>query len=361
MSISDHAHRVVVIGANGFLGRRVVQLLAQTPGLTVIAAARRPRGTGADGVEWRVCDATDPAAVAAAIKGCTYAVNCVAGDAATMLAATRNLCAAAPAAGLRRIVHLSSMAVYGAATGLVDEAHTLDAGGGWYGEAKIACEVIMADYTSAGGEGVILRPGCIHGPHSEQWTARIGRLLQHHRIGDLGVAGDGACNLIYIDDVAAAVVAALLPPNVAGPAFNLRDPAPGTWNQYFMQFGLAIGATPVGRITRHWLKIEKLLAIPLKIAEKLAGRLGLGALVPDAIPGSLMGLWQQDIQLDHRKADRLLGFARTPPDRAIAAAASWFKIAMVRGAEPPVTPPTPSRGAWSSVSDGRPGAVPGPR
>jgi nucleoside-diphosphate-sugar epimerase len=239
-----------------------------------------------------------------------------------MLAATRNLCATA---GLRRIVHLSSMAVYGPATGLVDEAHTLDAGGGWYGEAKIACEAMMNSFSAAGGEGVILRPGCIHGPHSEQWTGRIGRLLRHQRIGDLGAAGDGICNLIYIDDVAAAVVAALQQPDIAGQAFNLGDPHPETWNAYFMAFARAIGATPVRRITGRWLKIEKLLAIPLKIAEIAAGRAGLGRLVPDPVPGSLMGLWRQDIQLDHQKADSYLRFPRTPPAQAIANAAAWFK------------------------------------
>jgi len=322
LSLSDHEQPVLVLGANGFLGRRVVHDLIGTPGFTPVAAVRKIPSNPAPGVAWRVCDATDPASVAQAAAGCAYAVNCVAGDAATMLGATRNLCAVP---GLRRIVHLSSMAVYGPATGLVEEAHALDAGGGWYGEAKIACEAIMTGFTEAGGEGVILRPGCIHGPNSEQWTTRIGRLLRHQRIGDLGAAGDGVCNLIYVDDVAAAVIAALQQPGVAGQAFNLGDPDPGTWNAYFMAFARAIGATPVRRITRRWLKIEKLLAIPLKIGEIAAGRAGMGRLIPDPVPGSLMGLWRQDIQLDHRKADAYLGFARTPPAEAIAMAAAWFK------------------------------------
>jgi nucleoside-diphosphate-sugar epimerase len=141
----------------------------------------------------------------------------------------------------------------------------------------------------------------------------------------LGVSGDGSCNLVYIDDVAAAVVAALQQPGVAGQAYNLSDPNPGTWNAYFMAFGRAIGATPVRRITGRWLKIEKLLAIPLKIGEIAAGRAGLGQFIPDPVPGSLMGLWRQDIQLDYHKADSGLAFARTKPDQAVAMAASWFK------------------------------------
>ncbi len=324
MSITDATQSVVVIGANGFVGRRVVARLSATEGLRPIIAARRPAQGGPDTFERRTCDAADAASLTAALAGATFAVNCVAGDGDTMLAATRNLCAAARAAGLRRIVHLSSMAVYGPATGLVDEAQALDPSG-WYAEAKAGCEASIRDFAQAGGDAVILRPGCIHGPQSEQWTGRVGRLLQHRRVGDLGVAGDGICNLVYIDDVAAAIVAALQRPDIAGQAFNLGDRDPGTWNSYFMRFAQAIGATPVRRISPRWLKIEtKVLAPFLKIGQVAAGRAGLGRLAIDPLPPSLLALWQQDIQLDHRKADAALGFARTPPDAAIASAAAWF-------------------------------------
>lgn len=324
MSETESMQAVLVLGAGGFVGRSVVQCLAATPGLRPIGAGRRAPAGGL-GIEWRVCDATDAPSVAAAAIGCGYAVNCVAGDAATMLAATRALCAAAQAGGLRRVAHISSMAVYGGATGLMEEAHRLDSGGSWYGAAKIACEGVMAAFGAAGGAGVILRPGCIHGPHSEQWTGRIGRLLRQHRIGDLGVAGDGVCNLITAADVAGAVVAALQRPGVAGEAFNLGDPAPDRWNDYFSRFARAIGATPLSRITGRWLKLEKLFAAPLKLGQMAAQRAGLGRLAPEPLAPGLLALWRQDIALDHRKADALLGFARTPPDLALAAAASWFK------------------------------------
>ncbi len=325
MPIPGDTQPVVVIGANGFVGRRVVQSLNVTPGFRPIVAARKSPPGGPGAIEWRTCDAADPEAMTAALAGASYAVNCVAGDAATMVTATRNLCAAARTAGLRRIVHISSMAVYGTATGLIDEAQKLDPTGGWYAEAKVACEHLMRDFTQAGGEAVILRPGCIHGPRSEPWTGRIGRFLQRHRVGDLGAAGDGLCNLVHIDDVAAAVIAALQRPGIGGEAFNLGDPDPGTWNAFFMRFAQAIGATPVQRISARWLKIETTVLAPLlKIGEIAASRAGLGRLAIDPLPRSLLSLWQQDIQLDHRRADAYLGFARTPPDAAIASAAAWF-------------------------------------
>jgi nucleoside-diphosphate-sugar epimerase len=325
MFMSQTNQPVVVLGASGFLGRRLLHRLSGTERFRPIAAARRRPADGAD-VEWRPCDATDPASLAAALAGAAYAINCVNGDAATMQEATRNLCAAAHQAGLRRVIHVSSMAVYGGATGLITETRRLDGSAGGYAAAKVACEAMIQEYSAAGGEAVILRPGCIHGPGSEQWTGRIGRLLRHHRVGDLGAAGDGACNLIHVDDAAEAILAALVRPGAVGQAFNLGDPDPGTWNAYFMRFGRAIGATPITRISARWLKLEtKLLAAPLKIATIAAGRGKLHRLAPDPLPDSLARLWQQDIRLDHRRADAVLGFPRTRPPRAIADAAEWFR------------------------------------
>ncbi len=282
------------------------------------------RGAGAS--ETTVgCDASDLGSVTAALQGADFVVNCVAGDADTLLAATRNVCAAARSNGIKRVVHLSSMAVYGSAQGLVDETHALDPGLGWYAQAKVECEAEMQRFVAAGGDAVILRPGCIHGPGSTQWTGRIGGFLKQHRLGDLGAAGDGVCNLIHVGDVAAAIEAALVRPGLAGVAFNLGDPDPGTWNEYFIAFGRAIGATPVSRVTQRWLKIEgKVLAIPLKLLELAAGRAKLGKLPFEPLPNSLLGLFRQDIQLDHRRADAMLGFARTAPDVALADAARWF-------------------------------------
>jgi nucleoside-diphosphate-sugar epimerase len=325
LSGSHSAQPVVVLGANGFVGRRVVQYLAATETFRPIAAVRKPVRNDTIGVEWRICDATDAASVAGALADCDYAVNCVGGDAKTMEAATHNLCQGSRTAILRRIVHVSSMSVYGPATGLIDEKQPLDPSASWYTKAKVACEVMMQKFAASGGDGVILRPGCIHGPESEQWTILIGRLLASHRIGDLGPAGDGLCNLTYIDDIAAAVVAALQRPGIAGEAFNVSDPDPGPWNRYFIALGRAIGATPVTRISSRWLKVETALAAPLKLAAIAAALAGIKRLPFDPLPRSLLPLWRQDIQLDHHKADAELGFARTAPDEAIARAATWFK------------------------------------
>ena len=314
---------VLILGANGFVGRRLVQVMASSQQFQPIALVHRAGRPAAPDVEVRVCDATDQAALFAAASGASYAVNCIAGDAQTMIAATNNLVALALQQKLQGIIHLSSMSVYGHATGLVDERQPLDPSGGWYGSAKVKCETLLQD---AGTPAVILRPGCIYGPGSEQWTARIGRLLDAGRIGDLGPAGDGHCNLSYIDDVVNAILAALATPAAIGQGLNVSDPEPVTWNRYFFRFGQEIGAVPIRRISRRRLQIEgKLLAPALKIAEIAAARLHMPNLLPEPIPPSLIWTWSHDIVLDNRRADAVLRLPRTDLAHGIRAAAAWFR------------------------------------
>ena len=80
---------------------------------------------------------------------------------------------------------------------------------------------------------------------------------------------------------------------------------------------------PVQRLGGRRLKLEKLAAFPLKALEMLGRKMKLRT--PDPIPPSLFHLFQQDIVLDNRRADAVLGFRRTPPAGALEAAAAWMK------------------------------------
>ena len=106
--------KILVIGASGFVGAAIVRAAMASNDVRPVACMRgSSQALDSLGIETRSCDASDPAALTHALEGVTYAVNCVLGSRATMLAVTRNLCGAARQLGLRRIVHLSSMAVYG--------------------------------------------------------------------------------------------------------------------------------------------------------------------------------------------------------------------------------------------------------
>ena len=321
--------KILIVGASGFVGSAIVRAAGARHDMAPIACMRRPSpGLAAIGVETRICDAADPAALAAALQGVTYVVNSVLGSPPIMLAATRNICDAARDAGVRRIVHLSSMAVYGAADGVVDETAALLPVGP-YAQAKARCEAVVRDFVVAGGDAVVIRPGCVYGPGGEQWVGRIARWLRSGRLGELGDPADGYCNLTFNDDLAGAVVASLAAPNVTGEVFNVADMDPGTWNQYFVQLGRAIGAD-VGRVSRLRIVLETaILAPPLQIAKLASQRIGMDPTrLPAPMPPSLLRLWRQRILLDSRKANALLNFPQTPPEQGLASSADWFRSTM---------------------------------
>ncbi|WP_420226458.1 NAD-dependent epimerase/dehydratase family protein [Pigmentiphaga litoralis] len=335
---------VLILGANGFVGRKIVARLAATDWATPIAATRRPVSVaGARNVTF---DAADASALRAAVREADAVVNCVAASAEVMVASARALREAvlgvveapnvpnapqgsvAPAASgasaahgvpvsarqVPRVVHFSSMAVYGSALGKVDESHPLLGDVGPYSSAKVEAEKLLADLPGA----VMLRPGCIYGPGSTQWSIRIADLLRARRIGDLGPAGDGCSNLIYIDDVVDAVVAALRKPEAGGRAYNLAMRDAPRWNEYFVRYGRALGAVPVKRITPRRLAIERRAAIPLKVLEKIGGKLGLRH-TPAVLSPSMLALWQQDIALVPDAAETLLGLRWTPLEAGLRA------------------------------------------
>lgn len=309
---------VLVIGAGGFIGRHVHAQLARA-GWQPIAGVRDPArwqarapGTGLAGAGTpgagptaaRRVDLADAASIAAALEGVVAVANCAAGGADVLAGGARRVFEAAAASPLRpHVVHLSTQSVYGAASGVVDESAPLRADLGAYGAAKIEAERAGEMHAAR----TILRPGIVFAPDSPQWSTRIARLLRAGRLGDLGPAGEGTCNLVHAADVALAVERSLATAAGAPRCYNLAMPDAPTWNGFFAAYARALGV-PVARPSGLRLALEaKLLAIPLKVAEKLGDRLGLAGAFPPALPASLLAVFGQRLRLDCRRAQSELG------------------------------------------------------
>lgn len=319
--------RVLVLGGGGFIGRRLVERLARDDGFEPVAGTRQARAaTG--GVSHVQVDTLDAGSLARALSACDAVVNCVAGSGPAIADGARLLFETA--AGLRpkpRVVHLSTMSVYGSTGGTVTEDTPPKADIGWYGAAKIEAERHAQAYSAGGGPVVVLRPGIVYGPESPLWTTRIARLLRRGSLGDLGAAGDGHCNLVHVDDVVSAIVAGLRNPASTGGTFNLADPAAGSWNDFFVAFSRPLGFVPVRRLSARRLKLESvLLAPPLKVAQIVAGKAGIDpGRLPEVMPPSLVRLFAHDIVLDSTRASEVLGLRWTPIPEGLAAAADWFR------------------------------------
>lgn len=325
--------KVLILGATGHIGRRLTHLLAHNGWASVVAAARRapsaPAQDDASAIEWLALDTLNGTALQQAVARVDAVVNCVAGDERSIGEGAKLLALAMR--GLQRplsIVHMSSMAVYGAQEGKITESSPLDPTLGWYAKAKCDAEAHLGTLATQGHNVVIFRPGCVYGPGSTLWVDRTARLLMARRIGDLGPDGDGWSNLVHVDDVCRATLTALrLPPAHTPRIYNLADPASPRWNQYFADLAVLIGAVPVQRVSAKRVKWDAALGGPVfKVLEKLGGKLGLQASqLPVPISPSLFKLWPQQIQLNSEAACADLGLAYTPYRAALEDCIQWFK------------------------------------
>jgi nucleoside-diphosphate-sugar epimerase len=184
------------------------------------------------------------------------------------ITATRLLLERARAAGVRRVVHLSSAAVYGEAAGRVVETTAPVGALTPYAESKLITEGLCRDAAAAGLDTVILRPPLIYGPFGETWTVAYANRLVSGRWKTLGAAGAGRCNLLYVGDLVRAVQAALTARTEPGRAFNVNGPEIPTWNEYFERFNTLLTGRPLAQAGAQRGRLERLLSAPVRTLGK---------------------------------------------------------------------------------------------
>ncbi|MGC3982241.1 MAG: NAD-dependent epimerase/dehydratase family protein [Steroidobacteraceae bacterium] len=313
--------RVLIVGGADFIGGRLAARLSQSASLRPALADKAFNASAAaSGVERLSWDLADVEALFKLLDKVDVIVNCVAGDANTMRRAAQALFAAAARAGLP-VLQLSTLAAYGSAEGVINEASPLLGDVDDYAAARAEIDRMAEAYGATR-----LRPGIIYGPGSIRWTTQVGNLLLAKRLGDLGAAGDGCCNLILIDDLVEIMVQVLETPGIASGAVNLCNSERVTWNEFFIRYAKALGAVPVRRITGRGLRIEtKLLAPPIKIVEMLLGaQRAQQWRLPALLSPSLLRVCSQEIHLDNSKAEGLFGRQWTPLDIGLRRAADWY-------------------------------------
>ncbi len=223
---------VAVLGANGFIGNRAVEML-QTYGLEVRPIVRRASAAALPrryDVDVQVAEATNTTALAAAFAGCDTVLVSIAGSPATIIGGIEPIYQAARHARIRRLIYLSSASVHGQAPAPgTDERSPLSARQPLaYNNARVVAERRLAALAKTGGpETVVLRPGIVFGPRS-QW---VGGWADELLTGKAYLVNGarGLCNAIYVDDLVRAAALAMRASDVHGKAYLLGQREQVTW------------------------------------------------------------------------------------------------------------------------------------
>lgn len=234
---------VLVTGAGGFLGARLVQRLVDE-GVRVRAGVRRIPKNTLSGVDYVAGDLGDPEYVDCLVSGVDTVFHVGAamkGSAADFhrgtVIGTRNVIDACLKHNIRRMVHVSSLSVLEHAVRhaqIVDESWPLEPYAdrrGAYTQTKLVAErMVLAAATERGLRAFAVRPGVIFGP-GVQPSSPAGSFGM---FGRWIVVGSGVLPLplVYIDDVVDALMIARSKPGLEGKLVNLVDPAIVTQREY---------------------------------------------------------------------------------------------------------------------------------
>ncbi|WP_426169750.1 complex I NDUFA9 subunit family protein [Sandarakinorhabdus sp. DWP1-3-1] len=211
---------VTVIGGSGFIGRYIVQRLAEA-GYRVRVVVRHPDRAlflkplgGLGQIQLVRGDVTSDAAMAAAFNGAHAGINLVGildekGGQKFAAVQAEGAGRAARAAAAAGIGHYIQMSAIGAdATSSVPYARTKAAG-----EAALLAAIPTA---------TILRPSLVVGPE-DQFLNRFAAMARLSPVLPV-ICGDTRFQPVYVLDVAAAAVAALATPAAAGRTYELGGP-----------------------------------------------------------------------------------------------------------------------------------------
>ncbi len=255
--------RVLVTGATGFLGSHLVDRLAER-GDEVRALVRPTSDTAhlrAKAVELVTGDVARAATLPAVMEGVdvVYHAAAMVGDwgpwrdfEQATITGTRNVFRTAAAAGVPRVLHVSTDGVYAfsALRGRVTESSTLERNFGWldyYRRSKSAAERIARRYMRSGRTGVtIVRPGFLLGERDRSIFPGVVEFLESNTAAYLG-DGNNRLPYVYAGDVAEACILGATREEATGRIYNVASDEKVTQRSLFEAVAAASGLKPPAR------------------------------------------------------------------------------------------------------------------
>lgn len=206
---------LAVTGATGFVGSHLLAA-ARATGHEVRALTRGPRAPE-PGVAWIEGTLDQPDSLAALCEGADAVIHIAglinapdrAGFAAVNMGGTGRMIEAARAAGVRRFIHISSLAAR--EPGLSD-----------YGWSKAESEKLVA---ASGLDWTIVRPPAIYGPGDRE-TFELFRMAAR---GFVALPPAGRFSILHVDDLCRLILALVDAPASVGETYEPDDGVENGW------------------------------------------------------------------------------------------------------------------------------------
>jgi dihydroflavonol-4-reductase len=317
--------RALVTGATGRVGHSVARALVER-GDEVRALVRNPAAAELPpGVEAVKGDVTDPGSVERAAAGCELAFNAMGlpeqwfadGDVFDRVNArgTETVVRAAAAGGVRRVVHTSTIDVFHAGPGQAfDESHvaTYPKGTAYERSKQRAEELAQAAAAETGVELVIVNPAAVYGPgpggDATSLEHGLLRPLIEGRRSAVPLLPPGGFGMVYSPGLAAGQLLAA-DRGVPGERYILCD-----GHMSFRE----IAETTV-RLAGRGI-VPPVMPIPVARALSTVGE-GVARVIrkPPLLPRGQLYFFLWDARPQAAKAERELGWTRTPLEEGLAA------------------------------------------
>lgn len=248
--------KVLLTGASGFVGSHILDLLVARGIPTAIllrpGSNRRFIEPHLSRVDVRVGSIAEPASLAAALAGITHVIHCAGCTKAIGRAeyyrvnrdGTRNLVDAVNQrqTEIRRLVLISSLAAAHPARAAAparedDEPAPVSD----YGRSKLAGERAVRDHARV--PFVILRPAAVYGPRDGDFLLMF-KAARSRWVPSFG-GGRQELSLVYVQDVARAVIACLDRLPVENRVFHVAHREVTTAHELTAEIGRQLGVSPV--------------------------------------------------------------------------------------------------------------------
>lgn len=311
--------RVFVTGAHGFIGKALLSRLRQL-GCQVTGLDRR----GGPDTAVLVGDTREPSTWAQALPGVDAVIHTAAivSNVATHdeawsvnVLGTRRLIEAAAAAGVPRLVHLSSIMAYGFDyPDGVDETYPIRVNGHSYTDTRVNSEaVVMAAHAAGEVDATVVRPGDVIGPDSI-WV-REPLAMSRRRQMILPAGGTGVFTPIYVDNLVDGILLALSESAASGQVFTLTDGYGVACHDYFGRLADMAGGTMMTMPTPLALALSRIAGAALR---------GMGR--PNELTTATMLMLTRTGGFSIEKARRVLGFEpRVSYEQAMALIEAWAR------------------------------------